>query len=45
MRFPLNAIGEFWKQMVPDWAPSLPTPNPTVPALSELAIRLEARCS
>ena len=34
MRFPLNAIGEFWKQMVPDWVSSLPTPNPTVPALS-----------
>lgn len=41
MRFPLDAIGEFWKQMVPDWASSLPTPNPTVSALSELAIRLD----
>ena len=41
MRFPLHAIGEFWKQMVPDWSSSLPTPNPTVSALSELAIRLE----
>ena len=40
LRFPVDAIGEFWKQMVLDWAPSLPTPNPTVPALSELAIRL-----
>ncbi len=26
--------------MVPDWNQSLPTPNPTVPALSELAQRL-----
>ena len=26
--------------MVPDWLASLPTPNPTVPALSELAVRL-----
>lgn len=40
VRFPLDAIGEFWKQMVPDWARSLPTPNPTVAALSELAARL-----
>lgn len=41
MQFPLEAIGEFWKQMVPDWIATLPTPNPTVPALSELAIRLD----
>jgi len=40
MQFPLEAQTEFWKQMVPDWNPSLPTPNPTVPALSELALRL-----
>lgn len=40
MQFPIEAQGEFWKQMVPDWSASLPTPNPTVPALSELAIRL-----
>ena len=40
LRFPLDAQGEFWKQMVPDWSQSLPTPNPTVPALSELAQRL-----
>jgi hypothetical protein len=26
--------------MVPDWSASLPTPNPTVPALSQLAIKL-----
>ncbi len=41
MRFPLDAIGEFWKQMVPDWYAALPTPNPTVPALSALAIRID----
>jgi pimeloyl-ACP methyl ester carboxylesterase len=40
MQFPLEAQAEFWKQLVPDWIASLPTPNPTVPALSELAIRL-----
>ena len=41
MHFPLEAQGEFWKQMVPDWLNSLPTPNPTVPALSELAQKLD----
>jgi hypothetical protein len=40
MRYPLGAQAEFWKQMVPDWSNSVPTPNPTVPALSELAQRL-----
>ena len=41
MQFPLEAQGEFWKQMVPDWSSALPVPNPTVPALSELAKRLK----
>ncbi|MDP4026523.1 esterase [Methylobacterium sp. NEAU 140] len=41
MQFPLEAQGEFWKQMVADWSATLPTPNPTVPALSELAKRLK----
>ena len=41
MQFPLEALPEFWKQMVPDWAPTLPTPNPTVAALSELAVKLD----
>ena len=27
--------------MVPDWVEALPMPNPTVPALSELAMRLQ----
>ena len=40
MRFPLGAADEFWKQMVPDWIATLPTPNPTVPALSLLAQKL-----
>jgi pimeloyl-ACP methyl ester carboxylesterase len=40
MKFPLEAQGEFWKQMVPDWLFTLPTPNPTVPALSALAKQL-----
>jgi len=40
MKFPLEAQGEFWKQMVPDWSNAVPTPNPTVPALSMLARQL-----
>ncbi len=40
MQFPLDAKDEFWKQMVPDYLNALPTPNPTVPALSQLAQRL-----
>jgi pimeloyl-ACP methyl ester carboxylesterase len=40
-QFPLEAQGEFWKQMVPDWLASLPTPNPTVPDLSQLAQKLD----
>ena len=40
MQFPLDAQQEFWKQMVPDWVEALPTPNPTVSALSELAQRI-----
>jgi pimeloyl-ACP methyl ester carboxylesterase len=41
MQFPLEAQGEFWKQMVADWSAALPVPNPTVPGLSELAKRLK----
>jgi hypothetical protein len=41
LRYPLAAQGEFWKQMVPDWSNAVPTPNPTVPALSELAQKLK----
>lgn len=41
MQFPLEAQAEFWKQMVPDWSAALPSPNPTVTALSELAKRLK----
>jgi len=41
LQFPLEAQGEFWKQMVPDWSAALPSPNPTVPALNALAQRLE----
>lgn len=40
MQFPLEAQAEFWKQMVPDWNNAQPTPNPTVPALSQLAQKL-----
>ena len=40
MRFPLEAIDEFWKQMVPDWIGTLPSPNPTVPLLSQLSQKI-----
>ena len=40
LRYPLSAQAEFWKQMVPDSIASLPDPNPTVPALSELAQKI-----
>jgi hypothetical protein len=39
-QFPVDAQAALWQQMVPDWSASLPTPNPTVPALSQLAIKL-----
>jgi pimeloyl-ACP methyl ester carboxylesterase len=39
-QFPVEAQAGLWQQMVPDWSFSLPTPNPTVPALSLLAKRL-----
>ena len=38
--FPVEAAGELWRSMVPDFFYALPTPNPTVPALSALARRL-----
>ncbi len=40
MRYPLEAQGQLWKQMVPDLSRALPTPNPTVAALSQLSARL-----
>ncbi len=40
MQFPLQAQDEFWKQMVADWNATFPAPNPTVPALSQLAQKL-----
>ena len=39
-RYPLGGIDEFWKQMVPDWLNSQPTPNPTVLALGSLGKQL-----
>jgi pimeloyl-ACP methyl ester carboxylesterase len=40
IRYPLAAQSELWKQWVPDSIAALPTPNPTVPALSELAQKI-----
>lgn len=49
LRFPLDAKGQFWKQMVPDWNATEPfwdrraaPPNPNVQALSELVGRLKS---
>jgi pimeloyl-ACP methyl ester carboxylesterase len=39
-QFPLNAIEELAKQGVPDLNSSLPAPNPTLKALSDLAAQL-----
>jgi hypothetical protein len=39
MQFPLEAQGEFWKQMVSDWNATFSRPNPNLPALYELAIK------
>lgn len=41
MQFPLESIGEFWKQMVMDWNLSLPNPNPNILAISQLSQRLK----
>lgn len=41
MQFPVAAQNGLWQQMVPDWLNAMPTPNPTVPALSELSKKLK----
>ena len=41
MRYPLDAQGEFWKQMVPDWLNAAPNPTPTIANLSTLAVQLK----
>lgn len=43
LQFPIEAQEQFWRQMVPDWLGSRPTPNPTVPALSQLAQRIGSK--
>lgn len=40
-QFPVEAQAALWQQMVPDWSASLPAPNPSVPALSQLAVKLK----
>src|SRR5258708_29502540 len=40
MSDPVGGKAGFWKQMVPDSLANLPTTNPTVPALSELAQKI-----
>lgn len=39
-QFPLSAVDEFQKQVIPDLNGTLPNPNPTLAALSALATRL-----
>jgi len=41
MKFPVGAQNGLWQQMVPDWLNTMPTPNPTVPALSTLSKQLK----
>ena len=40
-QFPVSAVDELAKQGVPDVSRLLPTPNPTLEALSELATQLK----
>lgn len=40
-QFPLDAVGEFSKQAVPDLTGTLPTPNPNIEAMAELGAELE----
>jgi pimeloyl-ACP methyl ester carboxylesterase len=40
-QFPVEAIGELSKQAIPDLTSQLPSPNPTLKALSDLAIDLD----
>ena len=39
-QYPAEAIDEFYKQLVPDYSPALPQPNPTVPNLSLLSQKI-----
>jgi pimeloyl-ACP methyl ester carboxylesterase len=40
-KFPIAAQNGLWQQMVSDWLFSMPTPNPTVPNLSQLSKQLK----
>jgi len=39
-KFPIEAVGELYKQMIPDLNSILPTPNPTWTNMAALAVRL-----
>jgi pimeloyl-ACP methyl ester carboxylesterase len=39
--FPVDAVGELAKQSIPDLTPAVPTPNPTLKALSDLSLQLK----
>ena len=40
-QFPIEAVGELYKQMIPDLNALLPTPNPTWTNMAALAVRLK----
>ena len=40
-KFPIAAQNGLWQQMVSDWLFSMPTPNPTIPNLSQLSKQLK----
>jgi len=39
-QFPIEAVDEFYKQMIPDLNSTLPTPNPTLKNMAALAVKL-----
>lgn len=40
-QFPIDAVGELYKQMIPDLNSTLPTPNPTWKQMAALAVKLK----
>ena len=40
-QFPIEAVGELYKQMIPDLNSTLPNPNPTLKNMAALAVKLK----
>ena len=40
-QFPIEAVDEFYKQMIPDLNSTLPTPNPTLKNMAALGVKLK----